>query len=333
MNEQQTEDNLIHALKMRYSLDTLKAKKVIEYAKTLAEVDLPEKIMNDYAVAKALNDTLYAILQTVYSAQKTHARDAAIISIQPLNRAYILLTRELKNLYSWNVQLQELSPEPIWTWLDILEGREWELVEEDGLGNSTDLNARHIAQLNKLNIIEGTQEPVFDPSIKQLIEESQEAITQYSDAIQERISKRISNHESSRFSRTWQIPEYTLTYTDNGSLVVNGVLTLKKTQSGSAPRMLMEQAIDKPNQLFKPFLGENYTRRLSSVLSDMKISGTLKQLFFPVVSDKDGIKFRPTVSLSTAESEQIDTYDLDTQLSKKNAKTEEKPIDLSQIPF
>lgn len=112
---------------------------------------------------------------------------------------------------------------------------------------------------------------------------------------------------------------YKLKYEDNGSIVINDVLVLKKTQSGSAPRKLMEQALKHPYELFKPELGQ-LNRNLSNVLSDMGITGTLKELFFPI-ANKDGVKFRPSVNNTTAEEERIDTKELDKKLKELGAKT------------
>lgn len=329
MNDRASETNLVEALKMQYGLDAAKAQEVIEYAETLAQPDNPDKITNEYALAKALNDVVYKILNTVWFAYTTSSDEAQTTDIQPLNKSYILLVSELKKIYTWNVKLQEITPKPIWNWLDILEGREWDLVEQDSWGNSVDLGKGHIAQVNKLNILEGIEEPQYTPTIRKLIDEANAAIASYNQTLLEEGKM----YQPSKESRSWFIPEYTLTYTDAGSIIINDVLTLKRTQSGSAPRKLMEQAIRQPYTPFKPDLGSTYTRRLSSVLSDMGITGTLKTLFFPVVSDKDGIKFRPVVKRKIADSEHIDTYDLDAKLKEKNAKTEEKPIDLSTLPF
>ena len=128
------------------------------------------------------------------------------------------------------------------------------------------------------------------------------------------------------------IPKYTLRYSEEGSIIINDVLVLKKTQSGSAPRKLMEQAVNQPNVLFKPSLDGNakYTRRLTSVLNDMGIKGALRKLFFPIVSESNGIKFRPSVSRSVVDADKIDTSGLDKQLVKLNAHTE---IDPDTIPF
>lgn len=112
---------------------------------------------------------------------------------------------------------------------------------------------------------------------------------------------------------------YKLKYEVNGSIVINDVLVLKKTQSGSAPRKLMEQALKHPYELFKPELGQ-LNRNLSSVLSDMGITGTLKELFFPI-ANKDGVKFRPSVNYTTAEEERIDTEELDKKLKELGAET------------
>lgn len=77
----------------------------------------------------------------------------------------------------------------------------------------------------------------------------------------------------------------------------------------------------------------NYSRNISTTLSSLGFSGTLKDQFFPIVSNSKGIKFRPQVTRAEADETGIDTADLDTKLQALGAKVEDKPIDLNDIPF
>ncbi len=91
----------------------------------------------------------------------------------------------------------------------------------------------------------------------------------------------------------------------------------------------MEQAQKQPNIAFKPELGK-MTRNLSTVISSMGFNKELRQLFFPLISKNKGIVFRQNVSRAEADSDLINTYELDTKLERAGANTE---IDLDSIPF
>ena len=173
------QDSLLAALKKEYGLSTDDADSVLAYATFLSKTEKSDKITNEYAVAKALNDVVYEILRTISTTYKDRLFDSSKVDIQPLNKSYILLVSELKKIYTWNVKLQEIKPEPVWDWLDTLEGREWELVEQDSMGNSSDLGKGHIAQVNKLNIIEGADKPLYTPIIEHLINEAESAIKDF----------------------------------------------------------------------------------------------------------------------------------------------------------
>jgi len=283
---------------------------------------------NDYALAKELNKRAADIVDMIADAYQYASQFAQTINIDELNRSYILLVNELKTLYLRNKELSDIETSPAWKYFDILEGFEWD-INEYVYQNQNDAGYSHIAKVNKLCIISGTEKPEYTPDLKKLVEATDKAIAAY--------RKQLTGQKRTTVSedRNWFIPEYRFTLSDDGTLLVNGVsgvLKVKKVQAGQASEKLLEQAKNKPNELFKPNLG-NYSRNISTTLSGLGFSGTLKELFFPIVSNSKGIKFRPVITHKEANEAGIDTTELDGKLQSLGAKTETKPIDLNDIPF
>ena len=278
---------------------------------------------NDFAVAKALNERAVKIIDKIASAYQSSGFEAIGISTGQLNKSYVLLVNELEKMYSRNKELDDISEKPAWKYFDIIEGSEWN-INEYIYQNQNDAGQSHIAQVNRLCIITGTETPKFTEKVKTIIDEADEAISTYKTLLDEQ--KRISRTSE---QRKWFISEYKVTYGLDGTILVNDVLKLKKVHAGSAPDRLMEQATRQPNTVFKPDLGQT-TRNLSTTLSSMGFSGTLRSLFFPSVSKDKGILYRPVVSSKVVEAERIDTAELDTKLKELGADTEHKPVD---IPF
>lgn len=277
---------------------------------------------NDFAVAKALNERTISVIDMVASAYQRSSFEAMSLDVQKLNKCYVLLVNELKKIYARDEQLADIPFSPAWKYFEIIEGDEWE-INQYIYQNQSDAGQQHNAQVNKLCIIAGIETPKYAPSLKQIIEDTDEAITAYRTELKELKRKNITNE------RNWHIPDYKLTYGLDGTILVNGVLKLKKVHAGSAPDKLMEQATKQPNTVFKPELGQT-ARNLSTTLSSMGFSGTLRALFFPSVSKDKGILFRSTVSRSTADTERLNTADLDLQLKELGANTKLNSMD---IPF
>src|SRR5690554_3084648 len=113
--------------------------------------------VNDYAVAKALNELVKGIMMQVYArAGLDIAKDK---DIDGLNRAYILLTQELENIYSRCPELQSLKPEPIWKRYDLLKGSSQAIAEY--IHDSGDFGDEHNLRVEKLCIIAGVDTPVL----------------------------------------------------------------------------------------------------------------------------------------------------------------------------
>lgn len=290
---------------------------------------------SDYAVARELHDRANKLLAAVTQLNQAYNYDDPFSEyheiIVLMNRPYVLLVNELEKLYAKNITLSKLNQEPktkaTWTIFNTIESSDQDiyayLIEHK---NNEDF--AHLAQTNRLAIIAGKESPNFTPELKKIIEEA--------DDVFETFVKRLAQWSTRRPKKKSKgfhyIMNYNLKYEDNGSIVINEVLVLKKTQSGSAPRKLMEQAVKHPYELFKPELGQ-LNRNLTNVLSDMGITGSLKELFFPI-ANKDGVKFRPSVNFTTAEEERIDTIELDKKLKELGAKTA-TPLDnnISEEPM
>lgn len=278
---------------------------------------------NNFALAKELNLRAEKIIDLIATAYQRQTFEATSIDVTQLNKSYVLLVNELEKLYSNNKELSDIEKTPAWKYFGIIEGAEWE-INEYIYENRNDSGQSHIAQINRLCIIAGTDKPkVMTDNIKKILQDADTAISDYKAKLDEEKKKHTSH------DRNWFIPEYTVTYGLDGTIIVNEVLKLKKVHAGSVPDRLMEQVTKNPNKVTKPDLGQT-TRNLSTVLSSMGFSGTIRQLFFPSVSKDKGVLFRPAVSDKTAKSERIDTSELDTKLKQLGASTQLKP---TEIPF
>jgi len=243
----------------------------------------------------------------------------------------VLLVNELEEIYARHAELTKLNEEPStrasWSFFNAIESNEAAIFEYDHEHSNFGEHLAHRAQVNRLAVLSGQEKPDFTPELKKIVDDADKVI----EALIE-FRREISDRRPKRYHGEWHIAKYELAYKDDGTIVINGVLNLKKTQSGSAPRKLMEQALKRPYEVFKPELGQ-ITRNMSSTLTDMGITGTLKELFFPIVSN-DGIKFRPTVTSDVAYEEGIDFEELEKQLKKLGAKTQHilDPI-FDETPF
>jgi len=277
---------------------------------------------NDYALAKKLDTTatylIHGLCDMLRHLEFLDYDEEYYRIIKSANRAYILLVHELDAIYSRNESLAKLNEDPntlaVWKRFDVIEGNEI-AIHEFSKGFKNHINTQgHSAQVERLAIIAGQEEATLTPRLEELIKEADIAGAL---AASYGYKKRPKSRTSGRGTR--YIPSYKLEYKNDGTIVVNGVLSLKKTQNGSAPRKLMEQALKHPYEPFKPELGQ-LSRSFSSVLNDMGIIGTIKKLFFPT-ANKDEVLFRPIVDRSRAEDEQLKLDELDKQLKELGAAT------------
>lgn len=269
---------------------------------------------NDYAVAKALNGSVTGILLSVFMAKAVGLPEDH--EINELNRAYILLTHELQRLYDRNPELAAIKPEPLWKRFDVLKTSLWEI--QDYIEANDEFGNAHTVRVERLCILANKETADFSPEQKKLIDYAETIIKKYGKVLDEANKQNRLQKENN-----WHIPEYKLIYRPDGTLLVNDVLKLKKAHAGSTTERLLEQALKRPNELFKPDLGQT-ARNLSTVLNSAGFTATLRQLFFPTVSKSKGIVFRPIITREQADEDKINTTELDLQLKALGVATEPK---------
>ncbi len=263
---------------------------------------------NDYAVAKALNDLVYRILVFVYVGFGTKLYNER--EIAEINRMYILLTHELGKIYSLSSELLAIKPEPIWKRFEVLKNATEEIASH--FNATEDHGADHNARVEKLCIIAAVDAPKFNPEQQKLVDNSEAAISNYAALVKKAGEEMVADKKYG-----WEIPEYSLTYKPDGTILVNQVLKLKKVHAGSITERLLEQSIKNSNAKFKPDLGKT-SRNISTIISSAGFTPVLRDLFFPTVSN-DAVVFRPHVSRLQADTEHIDTAELDLRLREIGA--------------
>lgn len=271
----------------------------------------PSTDSNDFAVARLLKNTLLAILTYVRKAEEMDLPED--YEIDELNRAYILLVNELENLYKHNPKLAEIRPEPFWKQFDVLKPASWRILNflDDP---AHDKGQAHITRLDRLCIISGSESAELTPELQELTNNAFETIIEYRQKLDD---ARLDINQT--IEDSWYIDEYRLDYETNGTILINGVLKLKKAQIGSTIDQLLEQAFKNEGNLFTPKLPAT-ARNLSTVLSGAGFTPVLRQLFFPIASNSKGVLFRSSVTSTEASSEGIETSELDFLLKALGAK-------------
>lgn len=268
---------------------------------------------NDYVVAGLLNTVLLAIVQQVREVEALDLPEDYDWKLGELNRSYVLLVNELDKLYKQNSTLGEIEPKPFWSKYNILEPYYWQILrylDED----AQEKGQAHINQLDRLRIIANSEKPELSPENKKLLGEALEAIKNYKEILKVAEVDKAEIDDEYFNDDAWYIPEYFVSY-KNGEIVINKVLLLKKTHIGSTIDKLLEQALKSPNTLFIPELPAT-ARNLSTVLSSAGFDSTLRQMFFPKLSLKKGVLFRPKVTDEQIQDESIDTTIIDLILEK-----------------
>lgn len=307
-------EDIAAQLKARYKLNDVQVTNVLEYAYGLSE---QRDRSNDFALAYYLNERAIGLFSLVADHNNTP-------DISAINRSYILIVDLLKKLYARNKELQAIQQHICWNAFDRLEyihNDIWKYTRD----TNGDYGQSHNAQVNTLCILNGKETPDIAPDIKKIVDEAIANGKAFYDGLED---------EEPATSPNWFVPNYWLTYKPDGAIVVNDVLTVKKTQAGMASDNLMTQAIENEGKQFKPDLGSKYTRNLTTTLSGIgfKKNEPLQQLFFPTATN-NGIVFRSQISRTEADNEHINTRKLDAKLKSLGATTEDKPFDLSEIPF
>jgi hypothetical protein len=294
---------------------------------------------NDYAVAKSLNEYASKVINifSLYQIVGLHPD----FDLKEINRVYVLLVDELHKLYKRNAELANIEYEPIWKQVDYIyaaydvqkflerlhESKESPVKYVKNHGSYIDY---HMAEIDRLCIIADKDIPNLSPKQKKLIKQTQTILDKYYKILVDEAQKRneeVADEEETRQPRMWYIPEFTLTYKLDGSILVNDALKLKKAHVDSVLDQLMEQSVNNPNKLFKPKTDKT-ARNISTVLSSAGFSPTLRALFFPTIREDKSIVFRPKITRDEAIAERIDIYELEADLAKSGARTTLWPDDL-----
>lgn len=266
---------------------------------------------NDYAIAHALNIRAWQVLWHVADLYPLYDEDRRVV-----NRNYIVLVHELEKLYDQNKELQDIEPKPTWQLFNLIDGNEPHIIElqDDRTG---DTGQAHTAKVERLCILAGVEEPIFTAEQKGLVMETDKIIA----TLTKFVDKEKAYVEASKKKKhDWYISEYTLSY-NYGTILINGVLKIKKAHDGSALDSLMLQSRENPNKIFS-FTPKKPTKRtVSTILSSAGFTSTLRQLFFPETGKSRGVLFRPSISSDTTTVERIDTANLDLQLKELGAIT------------
>jgi hypothetical protein len=310
-------EDIAKLLKDRYKLDDIQATNVLEYAYTLSEA---RSKPNDFALAHLLNNLALGLFEMVTSNKNTPDTKA-------INRSYVLITNELKRIYNRNTELSEISEHICWHTFDAIDYIDsqtlWEYSNSDG-----DFGQGHNSKVNRLCIINGKETPELSPELKKIVQEAEANGKAFYAELEDEDD--LDSHDG-KF-----IPAYTLAYKDDGTILVNGVLKLKKVQAGQASDIILSQSFRHDGQSV-PFKPELATKRpLTTIIGDMGFDTTLRAIFFPTISKDKGIVFRSRLTRLKADAQHIDTKLLDRKLKSLGAETEkdpERPIDLSEIPF
>ena len=270
---------------------------------------------NNYAIARLFNRLLLVIVELVREIEALDLPDEYDWKIDELNRVYVLLVNELEELYKQNPKLAEIEPEPFWKKYNILTPYYWEILRylnED----AQEKGQAHINQLDRLCIIANSEKPELSPEKQKLLEETIKAVKNYEVIIKDAESDKAEFDDEYFNDDAWYISEYYVSY-KNGEIVINDTLILKKTHIGSTIDQLLEQAFKNPNTLFVPELPAT-ARNLSTVLSSAGFDSVLRRMFFPKLSLKKGVIFRPKVTFEQIQKDNIDTTILDLILEKIN---------------
>lgn len=268
---------------------------------------------NDYVVARLFNSVLLLIVQLVQEIEALDLPEDYDWKLDELNRAYVLLVSELEELYKQNSKLAEIEPKPFWTKYNILAPYYWEILRY--LDEPTEKKGEaHINQLNRLCIIANSEKPELSPDNLKLLEEASRAIKNYKAVLKIAESDKAELDDEYHNDDAWYIPEYFVSY-NNGEIVINDVMFLKKTHIGSTIDQLLEQAFKNQHTLFTPELPST-ARNLSTILSSAGFDPILRQMFFPKLSKTKGVLFRPRVTFEQTQEDNIDTTLIDLILEK-----------------
>ncbi len=269
---------------------------------------------NDYAIAMYLNERVWKILWHVADLYPFNSND-----LDKINRNYIFLVHELSDIYSNNKELQDIEPKPTRQRYKQIDGYEKSIadIQDDRTG---DTGQTHTAEVRRLCIIKGKEEPDLNARQKKLIAEADEIIAVlYKEAEEERkhlqalqqqkLEQKTSEDTTSKQSAQeagGQIAKLSL---NQKVLKLNfkGITyTLKEFDSTKRFNYaLMKYLLDNPDEWVSENWFKNY--RMRTKIKDwpklMGFTGELKDIFIDVDTKEQKIILNPQKSLTSDEVE------------------------------
>ena len=263
--------------------------------------NISDDIANDYALAKYLNERV----ATIFALVADHRRDLPDLSA--LNHSYVLLVNELRQLYGRNPELSSIGENICWRTFGTIDAMDpYTLFEYNT--DYKNHGIEHISKVNSLCIVAGKEVPSISPQLQTVLNDARSNAT--------------------AFAENWIIPEYTFEITSAGVLLVNGlegVMKVNKVNATGTPEAVLSKAKTMPNKLIPidelELKKSRIERGMRTALIEIGFTGAIEQLFMPVMDNHHGVKFRPHITRTQANSENIDLTELDMKLKSLGAKT------------
>lgn len=127
---------------------------------------------NDYALAKILNDRVINIFTMVVDNRSTP-------DLSAVNRSYILMVDELKQIYDRQPELKKLGGGICWRVLDNLEQAHEFVPAIEFTHSGGDYGEAHNSSVSRLCIKTGKKIPDLTPEIKTIIDESDKNVATF----------------------------------------------------------------------------------------------------------------------------------------------------------
>lgn len=269
---------------------------------------------NDYAIAMYLNERIWKILWHVADLYPFRSND-----LDKINRNYIFLVQELSGIYNNNKELQQVEPKPAWQRYRQIEANEVSIAElqDDRTG---DTGQAHMAEVRRLCIITGKEEPDLNARQKKLVTEADEIITVLHDEAEEERKHLQALQQQKLEQTTSEDTTSTQSTQENGrqlaklslnKKVLNlnfGGTTYMLKRFASTKRFnykLMQYILDRPDEWVSENRFESY--KMSSKIKDwpklMGFTGEVKDIFFNVSTKEQKIMLSPYKSLAPDEAE------------------------------
>ena len=137
---------------------------------------------NDYALAKSLNERVINIFTLIIDHSSTP-------DLTAVNRSYVLLVNELKQIYARQPELQKLGGGICWRVLDNLELAHEFVPAIEFTHSGGDYGEAHNASVSKLCIIADKTTPDLTPHLQKLLNEADDSIATFKSELDKMYAK------------------------------------------------------------------------------------------------------------------------------------------------